>query len=141
MSLRVLVLFKKNNVEVYALPAYTSGKTQPLYVVAFSVFKAALNYAISTVLQANKLDELDMYAYCALIKDVYYKASTRKNIQASFRRARMWPLDTTRLLNKPRPQDDEDVGTVLSVPELIKLYEQSRAVARQNMLGCEVTFV
>lgn len=62
MSLRFLGLFKANNIVVYALPAHTSRKTQPLDVLGFSLFKVALNFAISTVLSANELDELDMYA-------------------------------------------------------------------------------
>eukprot|EP00171_Calliarthron_tuberculosum_P008123 IDg8123t1 len=43
MSLEVLQYFEKHNVAVYALPAHTSGKTQPCDVVLFSAFKARLN--------------------------------------------------------------------------------------------------
>ena len=37
MSLSVLQLFAENNIVVYALPAHTSGKIQPLYVLSFAV--------------------------------------------------------------------------------------------------------
>jgi len=42
MSLAVLELFQKNNIIVYASPGHTSGKTQPLDVVIFGIFKSAL---------------------------------------------------------------------------------------------------
>ena len=43
ITLNVLDLFHSNNVIVYALPAHTSRKTEPLDVVMFSPFKKALN--------------------------------------------------------------------------------------------------
>ena len=42
MSLEVLQLFKQNGIIVYALPAHTSGKTQPLDLICFAIFKATI---------------------------------------------------------------------------------------------------
>ena len=46
LSLSVLDLFPKNNIIFYVFPLHTSGKTQPLDVVLFSVFKNHLQDAV-----------------------------------------------------------------------------------------------
>ena len=56
MSLEVLQLFEDHGVVVYALPAHTSGKTQPLNVVLFSPFKKALNGCLTQTSTVGKLD-------------------------------------------------------------------------------------
>ena len=43
LLLRVIDMFRANRIVAYALPAHTSGKLQPLDVVAFSVFRRELN--------------------------------------------------------------------------------------------------
>eukprot|EP00171_Calliarthron_tuberculosum_P021812 IDg21812t1 len=53
----------------------------------------------------------------------------------------MWPLNPMRLLNKPRPQDDDDVQVLLGVDALVSMYEQHRSVARRTIMGEDVTLL
>ena len=53
MVYRVLEMFSSNRVVVYALPSYTSSKTEPLDTVVFSVFKRELVNAISATVQPH----------------------------------------------------------------------------------------
>jgi len=66
MSLAVLELFQRHNVVVYALPAHTSGKTQPLDVVLFGAFKRALNNVMNEAASTDNLDNWDVFLLSAL---------------------------------------------------------------------------
>eukprot|EP00171_Calliarthron_tuberculosum_P023847 IDg23847t1 len=135
MTLRALECFEKNNVEVYALPAHTSGKTQPCDVVLFGVFKKRLNEAVQLVARADTRDCIDAFAFCALMRSAFYRAFTRENIQASFTRAGIWPLDASRLLSVPRPRSAEHVDETIAVDALQMLYEQKCRAVRTSILG------
>ena len=93
LSLAILELFERNNIIVYVLPAHTSGKTQPLDVVLFSVFKNRLQNSISSCAAPGRGKEYDIFDMCSLIGDAYVHSFTVKNIQASFYRSGIWPLD------------------------------------------------
>jgi len=138
LSLRVLELFLANGIIVYALPAHTSGKLQPLDVVVFSAFKAALNSAVTTVLGRDPGSLLNMWDYCALLRAAYGESFTKLNIQRSFLRSGMWPLDPTRLLSVPRPKDNNDLSTILTPAQLVALLEEKREEARRGILGMDV---
>ena len=56
-------LFRGSRVVIYTLPAHTSGKMQPLDVVAFSTFKRELNIAIANAFNPHEVGKLDMYHY------------------------------------------------------------------------------
>jgi len=92
---------------------HTSGKLQPLDVVVFSAFKAALNKAITGVLKADATREFNMFDYSSLLRAAYEKAFTRKNIQQSFRHCGLWPLDPSRILQAPLPKDIDQLTTEL----------------------------
>ena len=49
LSLAVLDLFHKNNIIVYVLPSHTSGKTQPLDVVLFTVLRTVYRMQLAAV--------------------------------------------------------------------------------------------
>ena len=138
MALRVIELFKHNRIVAYALPSHTSGKTQPLDVVAFAVFKRELNAAISRLVQAKSQTELDMYEYCAVLKHAYHASFTHNNIVASFRRSGLWPLDAMRLISVPRARDINSTGEILTPEALVALLEKKREEARKDILGSEV---
>ena len=57
MSVPVLEILHKHNTIDYALPAHTSGKTQPLDFCAFSPFKAALNEALNMTVKKDAEDK------------------------------------------------------------------------------------
>ena len=61
LPLRALKLFKRDRIVVYALPAHTIGKTQPLDVVSFSVFKRELNKNILKMLKLGNQQKFDIY--------------------------------------------------------------------------------
>lgn len=86
-TLSVLELFKKNNIIVYALPAHTSGKTQPCDVVLFDAFKTALKETMTRLVEKEEYRDLDMFDYCSILRDAYHKAFTRDSIAASLLRA------------------------------------------------------
>ena len=54
MSMRVLEIFRRDRIVVYAIPAHTSGKKQPLDVVVFDVYKQELD---DSILRALRPDE------------------------------------------------------------------------------------
>eukprot|EP00171_Calliarthron_tuberculosum_P001354 IDg1354t1 len=84
MSLAVLELFQSNGIVIYALPAHTSGKTQPCDAVLFSTYKAQLNESLTLAASTDGIDILDEYSYCGMMRRAYEKSFTRENIQSSF---------------------------------------------------------
>ena len=141
MSLRVLELFRRNRIIAYALPAHTSGTTQPLDVVMFSEYKRELNNAIAATLKTADADQLDMFQYCALMTYAYNRNFTRSNIEASFRRASLWLLNPSQLLNVPRLRDTNARSEIMSPEQLVKLLDEKRAAVRKNILGREVSLL
>lgn len=87
LSLQVLQLFRDNGVIAYALPAHTSGKTQPLDVICFSVFKNALNEALNTAAATDKLDVYDTFDFCGMLRTAFQPAFTEKNNKSAFLRS------------------------------------------------------
>eukprot|EP00171_Calliarthron_tuberculosum_P005712 IDg5712t1 len=138
MSLPVLELFDRKGIVVYALPAHTSGKTQPCDVVLFAAFRAALTDAMIRLVQKDAARQLDMYDYCSILREAYHQAFTRDNIVASFRRSGLWPVDPSRLLAVPRPRDDVDLQTIVPPCELETLLDAKRDAVRRGILGVDV---
>lgn len=66
MSLAVLEFFKTIGDIVYALPAHTSGKTQPLDLVSFALFKTKLDELLSSVASLWRLDVIDSFEFCGI---------------------------------------------------------------------------
>lgn len=137
ITLDVLELFHENNIIVYALPAHTSGKTQPLDVVMFSPFKKALNESISLCSTVGKIDIFDVFDFCRMLSYAYRKAFTEANIVQAFKKSGLWPIDSSQLLGVPRPGTAEDIRTILNVDQLEKLFEQKRAAVRETVLGSD----
>ncbi len=137
MTLSVLELFHDNGIVVYALPAHTSGKTQPCDVVLFSDYKKRLNESLSLAASMDGIDELDEFSYCGMMARAYELSFTRKNIQSSFEKAGIWPLDPSRLLSAPRPRGVDDLGTILGVEELQELFEEKRRSVRSSIIGAD----
>ena len=72
MSLSVLKLPRPNNIIAYPLPAHTSGKTQACNVVLFGEYKRAMNQIISDILEPNRVTQLNMFNFCAIMKHAYH---------------------------------------------------------------------
>lgn len=56
ISLRLIDMFNKNGIIAYALPAHSSGKTEPLNFVLFIAFKQALRIAIAQTVNPGSLE-------------------------------------------------------------------------------------
>lgn len=65
MTLPVLELFRDNGIVVYALPAHTSGKTQPLHASLFGSFEMKLNETIS---ECSTIDSIATYGIYDFVK-------------------------------------------------------------------------
>eukprot|EP00171_Calliarthron_tuberculosum_P022368 IDg22368t1 len=74
MTMRVLEFFEKNNVVIYALPAHTSGNTQPCDVVLFGAFKRKLNESFLLAASTEHVDRFDTFEFCALMRTAFYAA-------------------------------------------------------------------
>eukprot|EP00171_Calliarthron_tuberculosum_P006070 IDg6070t1 len=137
MTLRVLELFDRHNIVAYALPAHTSGKTQPCDVVLFASYKAKLREALVSAVREGTADKIDVFEYCALMRAAYEEAFTSKVIKSSFLRAGVWPLNPSRLLSAPLPRSANDVGNIIGVEEIRALYEEKTRAARAAVLGSD----
>ena len=139
MSVRTLEMLNAHGVIVYALPAHTSGKTQPLDVTVFSSFKNALNEAVNLSVSKSYSNDWDVFSFCSMLTHAFNKAFTAHNITTGFRRAGIWPFDASQLLGIPRPQSSNDADTMVSVSELERLLELKRAEMRHAVLGEDAT--
>ena len=83
----MLMLFRSHHIIVYGLPAYTSGKTQLLDVVAFIIYKREMNTAISRKISMKQPEQLRIREYSTLLTYAYHEAFTRESITASFIRS------------------------------------------------------
>jgi len=137
MSLKVLNLFYANDIIAYALPAHTSGKTQPCDVVLFGCFKDELNKVMNSMLSPGDVHVWDMLDFCSMLREAYERSFTPVNIRASFRRAGVWPLDPSKLLSSARPAAADNLREVRSPIQLELLFEQKRAAARNQLLGAD----
>ena len=84
LSLSILELFERNTTIAYVSPALTSGKTQPLDVVLFSVFKDRLQDAVSSCAAPGSGQLYDVFDLCSMIRRAYEQSFNASNIQASF---------------------------------------------------------
>ena len=137
MSLAALEAFDFNNVIVYALPAHTSGKTQPFGCGIFLLFKGALKEAINLAVAKDKINTWDTFAFCSMLRYAYKKAFTNGSIISAFCRSGIWPLDAYQLLSIPRPQSHMHQVT-MSVAELEQLLQVQRTEIRHSVLGSDV---
>lgn len=84
MNLRIITLLRKHNIIVYALPAPTSSKTQPLDVSLFGKFKDKLNDTISECIKIDSIYKFDVYDFCHMMRHACNTTFTRKNIMTTF---------------------------------------------------------
>lgn len=103
---------------MYVLPAHTSGKTPPLDVVLFSVFENRLQDSVSSCAAPGLGKEYGIFDMCSLLCEAYVPSFTARSIQASFYRSGIWPLDSGKLLDSPRPCNGDADANVMSVEEL-----------------------
>ena len=137
ISLEVLEVFLRNDIVVYALPSHSSGKTQPLDFVLFTAFKGALNNAVSSCSGFCDGRTLDLFHLCPVMGKPYEVSFDRSNFMAGFRRARLWPLDGSWLLDTPRPASAACVAPLVSIESLEKAYQEKILELRNATLGTD----
>lgn len=137
MSLSALEKLHNHNIIVYALPAHTSGNTEPLDVNIFSPSKAALNEAINIAVSKEDPNKWDTYSSCNMMRFAYEESFSIHNIKARFRRSGIWPFNASHLLSILRPRSHEEPGITMSVTELECLFEQRRRDMRKFGLGSD----
>lgn len=135
MTLRVLQHLRDSNVIVYALPAHTSGKTQPCDTGIFGVFKQAMNDAMQKAADADRDEVINLFELCAMFRHACNTALTRVNIMYAFERAGVYPVDRSKLMSVPKPRDDDDVRTLMSVDDMEALFQEKCKNALERILG------
>lgn len=128
MGLEVLQVLEHGGVIAYALPAHTSGTTQPLDVGLFGPFKSHVDNAINSI-SATGLDSdkpYDCFDFLKLLTEAYNSAMTPSNVRSAFRRSGLWPVRPLELLGTPRPQSAENPSTIISVEEMEDMMVEKR---------------
>ena len=138
MNVHALLHFEKHSVRCYAIPAHRSGKTQPADVRLFGSFKRQLNSIICLAADPYNSELFTVLDFARMITSAYYSSFARSNIESSFRRSGVWPVQPSRLLNSPRPKDDYNLERIMSVEELEALMVLKRRTARSRILGQDV---
>lgn len=135
MTLGALEHLKQNNVVVYALPAHSSGKTEPLGTGVFGTFKRELNSAIDETVTDGNSAKIDLFELSSIIHHAYLRSFTPKTITDAFRKSEMWPLDRTVLMSSPRPLDLDKQGDIISIERMEDLFQEKRKLARDLIVG------
>ena len=138
MIYKVLKLLESNGVIVFALPAHTSGSTQPLDVSIFGPFKEYLRGCIQRMSSPLVTNCYDVFDYLNIMSEAYRQAFTYKNIKSGFAKTGLWPIDPMVLLNVPRPVSTSDPRTILSVEGMEIMMEERRKKSR-DLLGITPT--
>ena len=139
LPLDILEIILEGNVVVYALPAHTSGKTQPFNVVQFAAFKAALNRIVSYTTQTATGKAWNLLDVCALLRQANIQSFNPTNITSSFRRCGVWPCGAMKLLSVPRPSHDTQNQKLCSVQQLVQLLEERPSVIWHGILSKTAT--
>lgn len=138
MSVSVLEVLREGGVEVYILPAHTSGATQPLDVSLFSPLGATLNDLIAGVARTDAQVVYGKFEFARFISRAYEMSFTPEKVRNAFRVSGIWPVDGRQLLRVPRPVSHED-RTVLSVEEMSTLLEERRKSVSDGLQLQKVT--
>ncbi|CDF36103.1 unnamed protein product [Chondrus crispus] len=103
MGLKIFEIVREGNIIAYALPAHTSGTTQPLDLHVFRSSKENLNTKIAQTGMHVVNMELDTFDFLRLITAPYATSFTRDNVLKSFAASGISPFNPLAVLNVPRP--------------------------------------
>lgn len=136
MSVDTLELFRENNIIAYALPAHTSGSTQPLDVAVFAPWKNNFREMLETFVAGKPVLEqvVDEFDVCELLSKAYTNAFTPENIRSGFRGAGIYPLDEIRLLRHARPLSLEQPDVTVDVDTMCQMFDEKRRLASEELL-------
>ena len=95
ISLPLIDWAKQHNIQLFILPAHTSHVLQPLDIGCFGPFERIYNAECHKYMRANSCTGIDRYSICELACRTYSKALSPENLQSSFRKSGIYPLDPT----------------------------------------------
>lgn len=123
------------------LPSNTSGKTQPLDVVLFKVFKIRLQDAFRTCAAPGRGKQYDIFYLCSLIAHAYDRPFTVHRIHASFPRSVIWPLDPMKLLNVLSPSIAGSAANILSPEDRYDAIQNMKEWMADEVSGSDAIIV
>jgi len=132
MSLDVLLYFEKNGIIAFALPAHTSGITQPLDVGIFQPFKAALHNVIRSMCSPDMNNVFDVFDLCKCLSRAYVQVFTVNNITHSFAKAGIHPFDPTKLIGVSRPMSENCPSVAVTPAEMEVMLNEKREMRRES---------
>jgi len=92
-NLGIIDWAKSQNIILFILPAHTSHVLQPLDVGCFGPFERIYNSECHKFMRDNCGQGITRYNTCSLGCSAYLKALTPGNLQSSFRKAGIYPLN------------------------------------------------
>lgn len=134
MSIEALEVLNDAGVIAYALPAHTSGTTQPLDVGVFGAWKSHYREDIRLLTASSNSRKLDEFDFATVLRSSYRKAFTHENILAGFRGTGLHPLDEMKLIGRARPYSDEQPHRIATVEEMCNMLDKKRQQASVVLL-------
>ncbi|XP_038072690.1 tigger transposable element-derived protein 1-like [Patiria miniata] len=93
VSLPLIQWARENNIILFVLPAHTSHVLQPMDIGCFGPFEKILNGMRHTHMRHHATSGIDKYSLCEIACKAYASALTPNNLQASFRKSGIYPVD------------------------------------------------
>ena len=132
MSLQALKTFEQGGIVAFALPAHTSGSTQPMDVGVFQPFKSQLNTTIRCVCSVYMDNVFDVFDLCRFMTSAYTCAFTGDIIRKSFAKTGIYPFDSAKLIGVHRPLNETCESVAVSLQEMELLLEEKRERRREG---------
>lgn len=125
-----------SSVIVYAIPAHSIGKLEPLDVVGFSSLKSFLRKTASQCVTVDEDKPLDMFRLFRIFGVEFRDSFTQRNIKFGFRRSGMSPLDPEVIINVPYQRIISTKETeLLSAEQLLVMVCSRTEEVRRSILG------
>ncbi|PXF46969.1 hypothetical protein BWQ96_03307 [Gracilariopsis chorda] len=130
-------MLAKSNFIAYALPAYTSGTTQPLDVAIFPSLKyhyrALLEKVYRSRCRAYKpMNEFDV---SQIISKAYTLSVTNSNINSGFSRSGIYRFDDCRVFSQARPYSLEEPYRLASVEQIVDMMDKENDRSIEDVIN------
>ena len=132
MSLESLTILEEGGVIAFALPAHTSGTTQPLDAGLFQPFKNEINRVIDTISPVSDDAGLDIFDLCKVLKRSYEDVFIPYNMRKAFMKSGVHPFNPMKYLGVPRPFSQDQPHSIVSVEDLERMLKAKQEEYRNN---------
>ena len=123
MRYKTLSFLHSANVIAYALPAHTSGVTQPLDVSVFGVSKSKLRDLVDGMPTAGAVNVYDQFDILKLVTAAYGKAFTRSNIASGFSKSGIYPANLSYVFAQPCPFSSSQCDKTMNAEDIERILE------------------